>query len=178
MEAGHPVSQQVRGAPFYLQARIVARTAVSDLNMYMWVTASDGTIMLHEAWADQRDLPPLAATPGTYLVRLSVPPVLRAGDYVVGIWLGSDYTTFFSRDALTFSVVPGADDRQESIARRRMIQPRVSWSTPATTLVDLNDQSRAPLAAVPARDHGRFRSPSAEITRALAIHWRPDTSGD
>ena len=128
-EAGHPVNQQVRGAPFYLQARIVARTAVSDLNMYMWVTASDGTIMLHEAWADQRDLPPLAATPGTYLVRLSVPPVLRAGDYVVGIWLGSDYTTFFSRDALTFSVVPGADDRQESIARRRMIQPRVSWST-------------------------------------------------
>ena len=127
-EAGRPVTHHARGAHFYVQARIVAGTAVPDLNMYMWVAASDGTIMLSEAWADQPDLPPLAATPGTYSVRMRVPPVLPAGDYVVGIWLGNDYAAFFAREALTFSIVPGADDRQELIARRRMIQPEVSWS--------------------------------------------------
>jgi homopolymeric O-antigen transport system ATP-binding protein len=128
-ETGRPMTQPVRGTPFYLQARIVARKAVPDLNMYMWVTANDGTIMLSEAWEDQPDLPPLAATPGTYLVRLRVPPFLRVGEYVFGIWLGTQYVEFFDRDALAFSIAPGPDDRYESISRRRMIQPQVSWSS-------------------------------------------------
>jgi Wzt C-terminal domain len=128
-ETGRPVTQHERGSPFCVQARVVAREAVPDLNMYVWVIASDGNVMLSEAWSDQPGLPPLAERPGTYLVRLRFPPVLRAGDYVLGIWLGTQYVNFFSQEAITFSVAPRADDRQESIARRRMIQPQVTWSS-------------------------------------------------
>jgi ABC-2 type transport system ATP-binding protein/lipopolysaccharide transport system ATP-binding protein len=141
-ELGRPITQHVREEPFCLQARIVAREPVPDLNLFMWVTSSDGTAMLWEGWYDQPDLPSLAATPGTYIVRLRVPPVLRAGDYVFGIWLGTQYAAFFDREALTFSILPRADDRQESIARRRMIQPQVSWSCERLTTRVIEDAPR------------------------------------
>ena len=94
----------------------------------MHVIASDGTVVINENWSDQPEMPELIPGSGEYLVRLHVPPLLRAGDYVLGLWLGSVHTNYFDREALRFSVLPRATDRQSWLTRRRAIQPEVAWS--------------------------------------------------
>jgi hypothetical protein len=73
-------------------------------------------------------MPRLAPTAGKYVVRLEVPPILPAGDYVFSVWVGTEYADLFYRDALAFSVRPLPDDRQESITRRRLVQAPVRWT--------------------------------------------------
>ena len=69
-------------------------------------------MVLDEAWADQDAMPELLPGPGEYLVDLRVPPVLPSGDYILGLWLGSPHNTYFSREALRFSIQPQVGDRR------------------------------------------------------------------
>lgn len=126
-EEGRSVSQATRDSPIFFQAQLVVPEKAPGLDLVMYVTATDGTIILSERWADQPGLPPLTSEPGTYLIRLAVPPLLRAGDYVLNLWLGTQYVEFFNQEVLGFTVAPRADDRQEMISRRRAVQPVVDW---------------------------------------------------
>jgi ABC-2 type transport system ATP-binding protein/lipopolysaccharide transport system ATP-binding protein len=126
---GRPIAQPVRGEPFTIQARVVAAADVPHLDIAMHVVSESGTLVFSETWSDQPDLPELIGGPGEYLVRLRIPPLLRAGDYVLGLWLGSRSSNYFDDDgALGFSVVPQAGDRQEVLTRNRAVQPDVGWS--------------------------------------------------
>jgi ABC-2 type transport system ATP-binding protein/lipopolysaccharide transport system ATP-binding protein len=126
---GRPMSQASRDTPFALQARVVTKEAIPGLDLYMFVTKRDGTVLLNESWRDQEGMPRLAPEPGRYVVRMEVPPVLPPGDYVFTLWLGTEYSDFVLREALTFTVQPLPDDRQEAITRRRNVQPPVRWTS-------------------------------------------------
>jgi ABC-2 type transport system ATP-binding protein/lipopolysaccharide transport system ATP-binding protein len=127
---GAPIARPVRGEPFTIQARVVAATDVPHLDIAMHVVSENGTLVFSETWSDQPDLPQLITGPGEYHVRLRIPPLLRAGDYVLGLWLGSRSSNYFDDDgALGFSVVPQPGDRQEVLARKRAVQPAVGWSS-------------------------------------------------
>jgi ABC-2 type transport system ATP-binding protein/lipopolysaccharide transport system ATP-binding protein len=125
---GNAINQPVRNSPFVLQARVFAQEAIPGLDIYMFVATRDGTVLLSEGWSDQEGMPRLAPTAGKYVVRLEVPPILPAGDYVFSVWVGTEYADLFYRDALAFSVRPLPDDRQESITRRRLVQAPVRWT--------------------------------------------------
>jgi ABC-2 type transport system ATP-binding protein/lipopolysaccharide transport system ATP-binding protein len=125
---GDLLPQPTRGEPFHLQARLVASSRVPHLDTEMRLVASDGSVVFNEKWSDQPGMPDLIPSPGEYLVRLRVPPLLRAGDYVFGMWLGSPHLNYFEREALRFSVLPRPGDRQEWLTRRRVTQPEVAWS--------------------------------------------------
>jgi ABC-2 type transport system ATP-binding protein/lipopolysaccharide transport system ATP-binding protein len=127
-ERGDVLPQPARGQPFHVQARVVASDRVPHLDLEMHLIASDGTVVLNERWADQEAMPELVPGPGEYLVRLRVPPILRAGDYVLGMWLGSVHSNYFDREALRFSVLPRVGDRQEWATRTRAVHPEVAWS--------------------------------------------------
>jgi ABC-type polysaccharide/polyol phosphate transport system ATPase subunit len=127
-EQGEVLSRPPRDEPLCVEARVLARRPVPGLDMAVWIVGTDGTRLLDEAWSDQSDVPELAPAPGEYAVRLRVPPLLRAGEYVVGIWLGTEITTFVAQDILSFPIAPLPSDRQEWTTRRRVVQPPVSWS--------------------------------------------------
>jgi hypothetical protein len=128
-DGGEPLAQPVRGEPFTIQARVVAQRDVGDVDLAMHVVSSEGTLIFTEHWSDQPGLPPLIDGPGEYLVRLRVPPLLRAGEYLLGLWLGSPTANYFDDDrALGFTVVPQVDDRQEWITRPRTVQPETVWT--------------------------------------------------
>jgi len=127
-ENGEVVSRPQRGQPLRVEIRVLARRPIPGLDMAIWVVATDGTRLLDEAWSDQADVPEMAPAPGEYAVELCIPPLLRAGDYVLRIWLGTELTTFVDRDLLAFPLAPQPSDRQEWMTRRRLVQPPVTWS--------------------------------------------------
>ncbi|HVW18650.1 MAG TPA: ABC transporter ATP-binding protein [Solirubrobacteraceae bacterium] len=118
-----------RGEPFSLQARVVTSERVPGLDLTMWLTAADGVRVVSETWSDQPDMPELAPAAGEHVVRLHVPPLLRAGDYTLGLWLGTGSHHFMTDGgALRFTVMPQPGDRQDWLTRSRAVQPEVSWS--------------------------------------------------
>jgi ABC-2 type transport system ATP-binding protein/lipopolysaccharide transport system ATP-binding protein len=130
---GRPVPQPTRGEPFQLQARVVAAERVPHLELEMRLVASDGTSVLCERWSDQPGMPELVRGPGDHLVRLRVPALLRAGEYVLVMWLGDAHEVYFDQQALRFSVLPQTGDRQEWLTRPRAVQPDVVWSCERVT---------------------------------------------
>jgi ABC-type polysaccharide/polyol phosphate transport system ATPase subunit len=127
-ERGEVVERPARDESFTLQARVIAAHRVPLLDMGVSLMTNDGTVLIYEKWSDQPGTPELVPGPGEYLVRLKMPPMLRASDYVVRLWLANEQTTFFDRQVLRLSLVPTASDRRESLSRPRVVQPVVAWS--------------------------------------------------
>jgi hypothetical protein len=45
--------------------------------------------------------------------------------------MGTDTESFFYSEVLAFSLLPRAEDREEAIKRKRVVQPAVSWDVSA-----------------------------------------------
>jgi hypothetical protein len=73
--------------------------------------------------------------PQEYAVTVTIPPVLPAGEYFAGCWIGSLYEALIDEPrALAFRLVPPAHERAESVARARLVQPPdVRWSVDPVT---------------------------------------------
>jgi hypothetical protein len=128
-EHGEVLPLPPREEPFYLQARLVANQAIRGLDMSVYIQKRDGTVLINENWKDQPGMPELVPTAGEYGVRVRIPPVLPAGDYMVGVWVGTDHRQYFDQQVLSVSLVPSPTDRQEWLVRRRALQPQVEWSS-------------------------------------------------
>jgi ABC-2 type transport system ATP-binding protein/lipopolysaccharide transport system ATP-binding protein len=88
--------------------------------------------VLDEAWSDTEGSRP--DRPGTYTVRISVPPVLNVGDYRIGIWVGTRYDTLlFEPAAATFRLEGSTKGRPE-----RAIELYLPWQ-----LIDQHAKSSA-----------------------------------
>ncbi|MBJ7519152.1 MAG: ATP-binding cassette domain-containing protein [Solirubrobacteraceae bacterium] len=124
---GGTAAQPQRGEPLHVEVEIVLARDLPGIDAAIAIDAIDGTRVLEETWSDQHDLPPLASGAGRHVIRLSIPPLLRAGDHLVCVWLGTESETYLYDDLLAFSVLPRADDRQEALSRRRTVQPEVRW---------------------------------------------------
>ena len=60
-------------------------------------------------------------------VALTVPPILPAGDYLLGVWIGSSYDSFLEQEVLRFRVWPKAEDPADALERDRIVQPPARW---------------------------------------------------
>jgi ABC-type polysaccharide/polyol phosphate transport system ATPase subunit len=80
-----------RDQPFSIELRFSVRSPVPGLDLAATIVNSRGVEVLNEAWSDTESDRPMAA--GEYAARLEIPPILNAGDYVVGVWFGSRYET-------------------------------------------------------------------------------------
>ena len=65
--------------------------------------------------------------PGEWEATVVVPPILAAGDYVLGVAIRSPYQRFLDQEVLTFRLWPPPDERRESVDRSRIVQPGVRW---------------------------------------------------
>jgi ABC-type polysaccharide/polyol phosphate transport system ATPase subunit len=77
-----------RDRPFTVEVHFDVREAVPGLDCAVYLTTLRGVRVVDEAWSDSTAAPP---SPGAYVARLEVPPILNAGDYAVGVWFGSAY---------------------------------------------------------------------------------------
>ena len=127
-EAGDLVSVAERGDQLTFAVRIAVREPQAVLDIGISVRDRRGICVLDEVWgADTGRVLEVEHPPQEIVARLTVPPLLPAGDYVLSVWLGSSYDTLLNEEALRFRVWPRADDASGSVERDRVVQPGVEW---------------------------------------------------
>ena len=127
-EDGAPLPAPERGDPLRLAVRLAIREPRGALQIALSVRDRRGITVVDELWADGAAELPLRPVPAVLDVALQLPPLLPAGDYVLGVWLGSAYDTVLEEEALRFRILPRADDPAEATDRDRVVQPQVTWT--------------------------------------------------
>ena len=117
-----------RGQPLTLRIRFVVREPLPVVSVALSVQDQRGIRVLDEVWGEHgSDVLAIDDPPREVDVSLTVPPVLPAGDYLLGVWLGSSYDSFLEQEVLRFRVWPRAEDPADELDRDRVVQPPVRW---------------------------------------------------
>jgi len=119
--AGKPAVMLDRDRPFTIEARFTVREPVPGLDITVFVESLRGARVLDEAWSETA--PDLRGSPGDYVARITVPPLLAVGDYAAGLWIGSAYETYvYEEDVLRFRLEGGTKGRAD-----RVLQLGLAW---------------------------------------------------
>jgi ABC-type polysaccharide/polyol phosphate transport system ATPase subunit len=116
-----------RDRPFAIRAQLLLREPVRGLDVRANLLTRRGIRVLDEGLLDAGTERRCGDAPGEWVVSLVIPPVLAAGDYVLGISIRSPYQSYLDEEVLSFRLWPPPDERQESIDRNRVVQPEVEW---------------------------------------------------
>jgi ABC-type polysaccharide/polyol phosphate transport system ATPase subunit len=120
---GRPATILPRDEPFSLHLELRVERDIPELNVSFVVESVRGGRLLDEAWSDAE--PPTMRPAGRYRLHVAVPPVLNAGDFTLGLWVGSPYDTFvWAGSAVLFRLEGSAHGRPD---RALQISPR--WSS-------------------------------------------------
>jgi ABC-2 type transport system ATP-binding protein/lipopolysaccharide transport system ATP-binding protein len=90
-ESGKPVEAIRRDRPFTIELRFSLHTAIPGLDFAAYLVNLRGVEVLSESWADSA--PMRSGEAGDYVARLTIPPVLNVGEYLIGLWMGTAYET-------------------------------------------------------------------------------------
>lgn len=119
--AGECTSVLRRDEPVTIEVTIVVKSPLPDLNMSVSVQSLRGLRVLDEALSDYG--PHSFNSAGEYMARLTIPPLLNSGDYVVGVWLGTDYDQFaWVEQAVSFHLEGTTNGRPD-----RVVQLGLPW---------------------------------------------------
>ena len=125
-EAGAPGESPLRDRPLSFELRFDVTSRQTALDVAVYLLNDANVRVLNENLSDHGTQ---LGDPGSHAVRLTIPPVLPAGDYVAGVWMGTqDTTSLVYEEVFRFSLLPRPDDRDESVRRARAVQPIVSWA--------------------------------------------------
>jgi ABC-2 type transport system ATP-binding protein/lipopolysaccharide transport system ATP-binding protein len=127
-EEGRPLDHPERGQHLTFRVRLVVREPLPTVSVALSVQDQRGIRVLDEVWGQHgSDVLTIDNPPHEVDVALTVPPVLPAGDYLLGVWLGSSYDSFLEQEVLRFRVWPRAQDPADEVDRDRVVQPPVRW---------------------------------------------------
>ena len=124
-EEGRPVDHPERGEPLTFRVRFVVREPLPVVAFGLSIQDQRGIRILEEVWGEHGDVLAIDAPPQEVDVALTVPPMLPAGDFLLGIWIGSTYDSFLEQEVLRFRVWPKAEDPADDLDR--VVQPPVRW---------------------------------------------------
>jgi ABC-type polysaccharide/polyol phosphate transport system ATPase subunit len=126
-ERGNAIDTPRRDEPFTICLRFVFREPVPGVDVAVSLQNHGGIQLLEEYWGDV--IVP-ERFPQEYEARVQVPPVLPAGEYFAGCWIGSSYeTVVYEPQALGFRLWPRPDERADALALNRLVQPPgVEWN--------------------------------------------------
>jgi len=121
-----------RDEPFTISMRFLVRERIPGIDVTFTLQNQQGVQVLDEVWGlDTGDSLSPEHVPAEYEARLTVPPLLAAGDYVVGVLIGTRYDVLVEEQALGFRLWPHPEDQSKALARNRVLQPRVQWEVRA-----------------------------------------------
>jgi ABC-type polysaccharide/polyol phosphate transport system ATPase subunit len=126
-ERGKVLEAPRRDQRLTLSARLLLRERIPALDLVFYLLNRKGVLVLSEAWSDSGRAPTPAHLPEEYDVALTIPPLFAAGDYVAGVWIGTELQTYVSQEILGFRLWPRPDDSEGSLERQRVVAPPVEW---------------------------------------------------
>jgi ABC-type polysaccharide/polyol phosphate transport system ATPase subunit len=119
---GTPVDSPRRDEPLTFEIDFATRESVRGLDVAVYLADARGTRVVNENLSDAGQT--ISGPARRYVARLSVPPLLAAGDYTVGAWVGNEEVRLFQGDVLRLSVLPLPGDRDH---RFGVVRPDVRW---------------------------------------------------
>ena len=125
--AGQLLTLLERGRPFTIEMAFEVREAIPDMAVAFILVDEQGMTIIDTDLSDHPASGAPSGDPGAYVVSATIPPLLRAGTYVVRGWIGNDFESPVDRELLTIRIAPRADDPQEFMERRRAVQPEIVW---------------------------------------------------
>ncbi len=124
--SGVPVQTVRRDKTLVLRLQVTTTERVHGLDAALYVVDRGGGRLVNENVSDGPCAGTLAGPPGRHDVFLTLPPILAAGQYVVGVWIGTPRETYVSTEVLEFMLLPLPLDQSE--ARHGLVRPAVSWA--------------------------------------------------
>jgi ABC-2 type transport system ATP-binding protein/lipopolysaccharide transport system ATP-binding protein len=112
-ESGDSVEMLRRDRPFAIEIHFLVNTPTPGLDVATFVTNLRGVEVLNEALSDVSSQRPTAS--GEYVARVDVPPVLAAGEYVIGVWLGTAYEVYVQEMTARRLRLRGAGDKAKRV---------------------------------------------------------------
>jgi ABC-type polysaccharide/polyol phosphate transport system ATPase subunit len=128
-ETGTSATAPRRDEPLTFDLELSTTERMLGLDVGIYLLDADGVQVLNERLSDQAAT--LNAPPQELSLRLTIPPVLSAGDYAVGVWLATEAELLFQEELLTLTLLPRPDEGARSVRRRRVVQPPVTWQVEA-----------------------------------------------
>jgi len=113
-----------RDEPLTFEIAFTTRQRVRALDAALYVADRHGARIVNENLSDAGDT--ISGPPQQYRIELTLPPLLAAGDYVAGVWLGTHDELVFRGDLLRLTILPLPHDRVDSI--HGAVRPTVSWN--------------------------------------------------
>jgi ABC-type polysaccharide/polyol phosphate transport system ATPase subunit len=125
--SGRPLEAPRRDKPLAIRTRFLVREQLRGLDLKVYLVTKSGVRVLEESLSDRDPQAECGDVPGEWEASVVIPPVLAAGDYILGVAVASPYQRFLDQEVLTFRLWPPADERRESVERNRIVQPAVEW---------------------------------------------------
>jgi ABC-type polysaccharide/polyol phosphate transport system ATPase subunit len=125
--SGRPAEAPRRDKPLAIRTRLLVREQLRGLDVKVYIVTKRGVRVLEESLSDRNPGAEYGDVPGEWEASVVIPPVLAAGDYVLGVAIRSPYQRFLDQEVLTFRLLPPPDERRESVERNRIVQPAVEW---------------------------------------------------
>jgi ABC-type polysaccharide/polyol phosphate transport system ATPase subunit len=116
-----------RGEPVRVRLRLSGELP-PGLDLAIYVLDDQGRRIIDDALSDHAAIPPGGEGLST---TITLPPVLRAGDYALGVWMGTPHEEYLDAEVHAFRVAPRGEDRDEWVRRPRLVQPPVEWKIDA-----------------------------------------------
>ncbi len=123
-ERGQLTDTPRRDHPLTFEIAFTARHSVMAVDAALYLIDRHGVRIVNENLSDTGTT--VSGGPQRYSIRLTLPPLLAAGDYVVGVWLGTRDELFFRGELLRLTILPLPQDRDQSI--HGTVRPAVHWS--------------------------------------------------
>jgi ABC-type polysaccharide/polyol phosphate transport system ATPase subunit len=95
------------------------------LDLAVYVLDDQGRRIIDDALSDHAVIP---ISVSGFSTTVTLPPVLRAGDYALGVWIGTPHEEYLDAEVHAFTVAPRGEDRDEGVRRARLVQPPVEWN--------------------------------------------------
>jgi ABC-type polysaccharide/polyol phosphate transport system ATPase subunit len=111
-----------REQPFRVAVEYEMRADLPGFDAAVTFTTSRGILVLEETWSDTVVDRPRQV--GRYRLEVTVPPVLNVGEYVIGVWFGTDYEAFAEEPMAARLALEGSVKGRPE----RLVELRLPWS--------------------------------------------------
>lgn len=123
---GRPLTVGNSWTQLWVQLDVVVRHEVAGLDGCAMVSTRAGVMLLNETLSDSAQSDRFE--PGHHRWRYPIPPILAAGDYAVGAWLGTAYDDFQLLEHVVEFTLEGEDNRLP----RRLLKVAPAWTLELT----------------------------------------------
>jgi ABC-2 type transport system ATP-binding protein/lipopolysaccharide transport system ATP-binding protein len=125
-EDGVPISGPTRLDTVVLRLRLQVRERIPGLDVGFYIADSMGLRVLEDMLRVAEPASGLGSSPGEAEIAVALPGVLRADDYLVGIYIYSGHDYYVVEEPLRFRVAPAPGESEDGL--RPAVRPQLRWS--------------------------------------------------